>query len=415
MGKQKIIRMKIIVAFILLGYAGIVASQINVNNELKKDVTFLASDVLEGRNTGTKGELLAAGYIMGKFYELGLLPKGENGYLQEFSVKPKYSPHSRVKVDTTKAITGRNIIGYIDNNATKTIVIGAHYDHLGFGDEGSLYTGNDSIHNGADDNASGVASIIQLARILKEKNKGNNYLFIAFSGEEKGLWGSGWFVKHPTIELSTINYMINLDMVGRLAPDMKLLVYGTGTSPVWNEELDKNIAGKFHLIKKESGVGPSDHMSFYLQDIPVLHFFTGQHDDYHKPTDDADKVNVEGMASIINLIDVVISDLDGSDKLAFTKTKDEESEKAPKYSVTLGVIPDYMFEGEGMRIDGVKENQPAQLAGIQKGDVVTVMGDIPIKTMMDYVKSLSQFKKGDKTTVTILRNNKEKITVEVQF
>ncbi len=172
---------------------------------------------------------------------------------------------------------------------------------------------------------------------------------------------------------------------------------------------------KFHLIKKESGVGPSDHMSFYLQDIPVLHFFTGQHDDYHKPTDDADKVNVEGMASIINLIDVVISDLDGSDKLAFTKTKDEESEKAPKYSVTLGVIPDYMFEGEGMRIDGVKENQPAQLAGIQKGDVVTVMGDIPIKTMMDYVKSLSQFKKGDKTTVTILRNNKEKIEVKVQF
>jgi len=407
--------MKTLLALLIVGCTTVVFSQPNINNELKKDVSFLASDVLEERNTGTKGELLAAGYIMGKFYELGLIPKGENGYLQEFFVKPKNNPHSRLKADTSVAISGRNIIGFIDNKAAKTIVIGAHYDHLGFGDEGSLYSGNDSIHNGADDNASGVASIIQLARILKDKNKSNNYLFIAFSGEEKGLWGSGWFVKHPTIELSTINYMINLDMVGRLGADLKLLVYGTGTSPVWNAALDATASGKFHLIRKESGVGPSDHMSFYLQDIPVLHFFTGQHDDYHKPTDDAEKVNVDGMVAIIQLIDAIITNLDGSDKLAFTKTKDEESEKAPKYSVTLGVIPDYMFEGEGMRIDGVKENQPAQLAGILKGDVVITMGEIPIKTMMDYVKSLSQFKKGDRTIVTILRNNKEKMAVKVQF
>lgn len=405
---------KALLGILILGYSSVIFAQTIISEELKKDVTFLSSDALEGRSTGTKGELLAAGYIMGKFHELGLIPKGDNGYIQEFSVKPKYNPHAKVQVDTSKAIFGRNIIGFIDNGASKTVVIGAHYDHLGYGEEGSLYDGEPAIHNGADDNASGVASIIQLAKILKEKNKGSNYLFIAFSGEEKGLWGSNWFVKHSVLDIKSINYMINLDMVGRLGPDLKLMVYGTGTSPVWDSELDKLTKDKFHLIKKESGIGPSDHISFYLQDIPVLHFFTGQHDDYHRPSDDADKVNYDGMVSIIQLIDNLISDVDGLDKLTFTKTKDEESTKAPKYSVTLGVIPDYMFEGKGMRIDGVKDDRPAFKAGMVKGDIVIKMGKIEVVTMMDYMKGLSKFKKGDKTKVVILRDKKE-IKLDVQF
>ncbi len=389
-------------------------SQSANKQEIEKDVSFLANDMLEGRNTGTNGELLAAGFLMGKFYDIGLIPKGNRGYLQEFSVKPKYNPHARVKVDTSKSITGRNIIGFIDNQAPNTIVIGAHYDHLGYGDEGSLYTGEPAIHNGADDNASGVASIIQLAEMLKNTNTNNNYLIIAFSGEEKGLWGSNWFVKHPTVDIKTVNYMINLDMVGRLGTEKKLMIYGTGTSPIWNNELDKTTKGKFHLIKKESGIGPSDHTSFYLQDIPVLHFFTGQHEDYHKPTDDADKVNYDGITSIVNLIYNIISDLNSTKKLTFTKTKDEESHKAPKYSVTLGVIPDYMFEGKGMRIDGIKDNKTAFKAGIKKGDVVVKMGEITINTMMDYVKSLSKFKKGDKAIVTIIRGKKT-LNIKVLF
>jgi len=389
-------------------------SQSANKQEIEKDVSFLANDMLEGRNTGTNGELLAAGFLMGKFYDIGLIPKGNRGYLQEFSVKPKYNPHARVKVDTSKSITGRNIIGFIDNQAPNTIVIGAHYDHLGYGDEGSLYTGEPAIHNGADDNASGVASIIQLAEMLKNTNTNNNYLIIAFSGEEKGLWGSNWFVKHPTVDIKTVNYMINLDMVGRLGTEKKLMIYGTGTSPIWNNELDKTTKGKFHLIKKESGIGPSDHTSFYLQDIPVLHFFTGQHEDYHKPTDDADKVNYDGITSIVNLIYNIISDLNSTKKLTFTRTKDEESHKAPKYSVTLGVIPDYMFEGKGMRIDGIKDNKTAFKAGIKKGDVVVKMGEITINTMMDYVKSLSKFKKGDKAIVTIIRGKKT-LNIKVLF
>ena len=163
-------RIRITIGLLLLSFSLTFYSQ-NINKEeIIKDVTFLSSDALEGRNTGTNGELLAAGYIMGKFHEMGLIPKGGKGYIQEFTVKPKYNPHAKVKVDTSKAITGRNIIGFIDNKASKTIVIGAHYDHLGYGDEGSLSQGEPAIHNGADDNASGVASIIQLAKILKTKN-----------------------------------------------------------------------------------------------------------------------------------------------------------------------------------------------------------------------------------------------------
>jgi len=172
------------------------------------------------------------------------------------------------------------VLGYINNNANKTIVIGAHYDHLGHGSQGSLHRGEEKeIHNGADDNASGVAVMLNLASKLKETNKGNNYLFMAFSGEEMGLLGSNYFVKNATIHIDSINYMLNMDMVGRLKADSTLAVFGTGTSPIFKQTISANNS-KFKIIEKESGVGPSDHTSFYLNDIPVLHFFTGQHEDY---------------------------------------------------------------------------------------------------------------------------------------
>jgi C-terminal processing protease CtpA/Prc len=199
--------------------------------------------------------------------------------------------------------------------------------------------------------------------------------------------------------------MINMDMVGRLKKDSALAVYGTGTSPMFKQVLKAHNT-KFKLIENESGVGPSDHTSFYLADIPVLHFFTGQHEDYHKPGDDADKLNYQGMETISEYIFDIISDLDDNGKLAFRKTKNE-SESTPRFKGGLGVIPDYLFDGKGMRIDGVSEGRPAENGGLLKGDVVIQLGDSIVTDMMSYMRALSVFDKGDKTTVKVKRGNKE--------
>ncbi|WP_417238462.1 M28 family peptidase [Bizionia sp.] len=376
-------------------------------NKIKEDVTFLADDKLEGRETGTKGEQEAAAYIVKRFEDMGIPGKGTNNFYQTFTFKPKNDPHGEVSYTENSqdsTITGTNVLGYIDNQAENTIIIGAHYDHLGYGAQGSLHKGERAIHNGADDNASGVAVMLDLAGKLKGVNTANNYLFMAFSGEEMGLLGSNYFAKNPTIDSKAVSYMINMDMVGRLKPDSTLAVYGTGTSPIFKQVLSSHN-DKFKLIENESGVGPSDHTSFYLIDIPVLHFFTGQHEDYHKPGDDSEKLNYEGMETISNYIFDVITDLNDNGKLAFRKTKNE-SEETPRFKVGLGVVPDYLYDGEGMRIDGVSEDKPAQKAGLQKGDVVIKLGDSTVTNMMSYMRALSVFDSGDSTKVTVKRDGK---------
>ncbi|WP_339622554.1 M28 family peptidase [uncultured Winogradskyella sp.] len=389
-------------------------------NTIKEDVAFLADDKLEGRQTGTEGEKLASDFLVQRFKAIGLDPKGTDGFLQAFSFKPKTDPHKEVQFTTNvdSTITGRNVIGYINNNAKNTIVIGAHYDHLGFGGEGSLYReGDKAVHNGADDNASGVAVMMDVAsrlsidKVLKQ-NTNNNYLFMAFSGEEMGLLGSNYFSKNPTVEAASINYMINMDMVGRMKADSTLAVYGTGTSPMFKQTIKANN-DKFKIIENESGVGPSDHTSFYLIDIPVLHFFTGQHEDYHKPGDDAEKLNYEGMNLISNYIYTIISDLDDNGELAFRKTKNE-SEEAPRFKVGLGVVPDYLYDGKGMRIDGTREDTPAFNAGILKGDIVLKLGDSSVTNMMSYMRALSIFDNGDEADITIKRGD-EIIETKVKF
>ncbi len=381
------------------------ANQTTTKSNIYKDVTILSDDALEGRKTGTSGEKKAATYIANRFKEMGLLPKGTNGFYQDFSFKPTTEPHAEIQFTKNKkeTITGRNVIGFIDNHAKNTIVIGAHYDHLGYGGEGSLYRDSiKAVHNGADDNASGAAVMLDLAWKLRNTNTKSNYLFMAFSGEEMGLLGSNYFVKNPTIDTKAVSYMINMDMVGRLKQDNTLAVYGTGTSPVFKKVLN-TYNTKFKLIENESGVGPSDHTSFYLADIPVLHFFTGQHEDYHKPGDDAEKLNYIGMSLISEYIFSIISDLDNNGKIRFTKTKNE-SENTPRFKVGLGVIPDYLFDGKGMRIDGVSEGRAAQKGGILKGDIVVQLGDSLVVDMMSYMRALSIYEKGDQTTVIISRN-----------
>lgn len=372
---------------------------------MKVDVEYLASEELEGRETGTEGERIAAEYIAKRMQEIGLLAKGEEGFFQTFEFTPKANPHEEKEDTTAKTITVTNVIGWIDNGADKTVIIGAHYDHLGHGISGSLHAEKDSaIHNGADDNASGIALLLQLAENMKKKKapKKNNYLFMAFSGEEMGLLGSNYYCKHPTVDLASVNYMLNFDMVGRLDTSKGIAINGVGTYADWKGSLEAANLENLSMIYGESGVGPSDHTSFYLQDIPVLHFFTGQHEDYHKPSDDAQKINYLGIKSIRKLVSGLIQKLDTKGSLGFIKTKDD-TEDTPRFTVTLGVMPDYLFQGEGMRIDGVTEDRPAFVAGFQKGDIVVQIDTLVVDGMQAYMKGLSLFEKGDSALVKVKR------------
>jgi hypothetical protein len=319
-----------------------------------------------------------------------------------------------------KVRTGHNVVGYIDNGAATTVVLGAHYDHLGYGEDGnSRYEKKEpAIHNGADDNASGTSTMIELARKLKKtKNTANNYLFIAFSGEELGLYGSKHFTESPTIDLSKVSYMINMDMVGRLNDSTKTVtIGGFGTSPEWATIITPNQkgAGYFTTRIDSSGSGPSDHTSFYKKDIPVLFYFTGLHTDYHKPSDDADKINYEGMSYILKDIVRVINAMNGKGKLAFLKTRETQTTTSARFSVSLGVMPDYTYSGNGLRVDGVIDGRVAQKAGLKAGDIVLQIGDFKISSMDAYMQALSKFKKGDKTKV-VYQRGADSFTVDVQF
>lgn len=313
--------------------------------------------------------------------------------------------------------TGHNVVGLINNYAEKTIVIGAHYDHLGYGeDKNSLYVGKEKmIHNGADDNASGTAALLLLSKELNEKKYNRyNFLFVAFSGEELGLYGSKYFVDHPPIDLKNVRFMINMDMVGRLNDNTHgLTIGGFGTSPQWGELI--NLKDDYFKIKIDSaGSGPSDHTSFYRKDIPVLFFFTGTHSDYHKPSDDADKINYNGELKIIDLIVDIIAQSFEKKEIAFSKTREAAATGKSSFKVTMGIMPDYTFSGAGVLVEGVSDNRPAQKAGIKSGDVIQQLGRFVVEDVQSYMSALNKFNKGDEVEVKIKRD-KSDILVKVVF
>ena len=312
--------------------------------------------------------------------------------------------------------TARNVAAYIDNEAKSTVVIGAHYDHLGFGEEGgSRWMGHPEIHNGADDNASGTAALLEFGRYLKKgKYSNNNYLLVAFSGEELGLLGSKHLVNNIPEGIGQISYMLNMDMIGRLREDKSLGINGVGSSPSW-EEVIGSLKSSFEIKTTKSGIGSSDHTSFYLEDIPAIHFFTGTHEDYHKPSDDFEKINFIGEAEVIRYMISMIKALDKIGSLAFTKTDEGDGgRRSMNFSVTLGIMPAYFYEGSGLKIDGVREGKPAALAGLKKDDIILQMGEMKISDIRGYMSALSTFKKGDKVKVKVLRKD-QKIDLEVQF
>jgi Peptidase family M28/PDZ domain len=389
-----------------------VAQKIEEKN-IKKHIQYLADDKLQGRQTGSEGERLAMDYIIKEFKKMKLSPMGSDGSSFEQAFPFKGGTHG-----TGAEGIAHNVVAFLDNKADKTIIIGAHFDHLGLGENGSSLDANPQgkIHNGADDNASGVAGVLELARYFKNNNvkETSNFLFICFSGEELGLHGSKYFTEKPTLELSNVNYMINMDMIGRLNPTTKSLsVSGSGTSPVW-ETLFKNTTNSLAVKTDSAGVGPSDHTSFYLKNIPVLHFFTGSHSDYHKPSDDWDKINYAGEKEVLELVITVIEKLDDQPKLAFLPTKTKSMGSSRSFKVTMGVMPSYTSDAAGLLVDGVSEGKPAQKAGILTGDVITQIGDYPIKDMQSYMETLGKFEKGQQVPVKIIRNKEEKI-LQVTF
>jgi len=392
--------------------AAVASGQTFDPNKIKAHIKTLASDAYEGRGTGSAGEKKANDYIESEFKKLKLAPKGENGFDQSFPFKGGIH-------GSGPDGTATNIAGYIDNGAENTIIIGAHYDHLGLGNDGSSLdpNPNNKIHNGADDNASGTAGIIELARYFKNNGKKEhyNFLFLCFSGEELGLYGSKYYTEHPTIDLSKVNYYINLDMVGRLDPNTKALqVMGTGTSPVWEPLLKKMSNDQVKISTDSSGTGPSDHTSFYLKNIPVLHFFTGSHSDYHKPSDDWEKINFEGEVEVLKVIAKIIDELDASPKLAFLTTKSKSMSTRSAFKVTLGIMPSYSGDVEGLKIDGVSDGKPAQKAGLQAGDIITQMGDVVVKDIQNYMDALGKYEKGQTIPVKFKRKDAE-MTVNVTF
>ncbi len=303
---------------LLLCFPLILVAQEPSRQRIRKHVQFFASDAMKGRGTGSPENAKAAHYVEKRFRQYGLTPLGTNGYRQAFTAKVR-----RVVVPDSLR-PAENVIGFLDNGAPYTIVIGAHYDHLGMGRQGSSLDSlpHDKIHNGADDNASGVAGLLELARYYA-KNKVRepyNLLFMAFGAEELGLQGSRYFLNNPTLPLDKLNFMICMDMIGRYNPERGVGIGGYGTSATWPTVFD-GVTSPIKFFTDRAGNGGSDNAAFYAKQIPVLFFHTGGHPDYHKPGDDSEKIDVDAEKHILDLEITLLNRAMQHPKLTFTPVK----------------------------------------------------------------------------------------------
>jgi aminopeptidase YwaD len=316
--------------------------------------------------------------------------------------------------------TGYNVVGYLPGATDTVQIVGAHYDHIGWGGDASRYRGAEPrIHNGADDNGSGTAALLELARYFGSRRNElrNSLLFIAFSGEEVGTLGSGHYVRNWTVDQSKTRLMINMDMIGRLAQQEKgLAILGTGTCPEFKQYFDSTSLGDLKAVFNESGGGPSDHSAFYHDSIPCLFFFTGAHEDYHTPEDDIEKLDVPGIVSVADLVADILTHFDRRPgPLTFQRTKDEGPSAGPsRLSVTLGIMPDFVSQVQGLGVDGVSPDKPADRAGILKGDIIIQFDQRPVKDIYDYMNALQRYRKGDTCQVRLVRGT-DTLIVKVDF
>lgn len=307
-----------------------------------------------------------------------------------------------------------NVAGYLEGKdpelKNELIIIGAHFDHLGMGGEGSLYRGDEpQIHNGADDNASGTTGVLELAEKFasRKNNLKRSIVFITFSGEELGLLGSNYFVNNLPFPVEDAITMVNMDMIGRLK-DSSLIVYGTGTSSDWKDILNNNNKYGFKLTFNDEGFGPSDHSSFYGKKIPVLFFFTGTHEDYHKPSDDTEKINFTGEKDILNYVYDIVTAIDKNPiRPDYLLVEKKESGQMFARKVYVGTVPDFASNVDGYKISGVSEGSPAQLAGLQGGDIIISFGGKKISNIYDFTYALGDFVPGDEVDVIVKRGEDE--------
>jgi aminopeptidase YwaD len=360
------------------------------------------------------------------------------------------SPSAKLSLSTDlirREVPASNVVGILDGSdpvlKNEVIVVGAHYDHLGRGGEGSLAPKEGDIHHGADDNASGTAGLLELARIFSQQHPRprRTIVFIAFSGEEEGLLGSNYYVNHPIVPLANTVAMINMDMIGRMK-DNKLIVGGVGSAQGWRDLVARsNVEASFKptsesnppdtivhgngtpviaangeligsttprqafaLTLSEDGYGPSDHSSFYAKQIPVFFFWTGTHEDYHKPSDTADKINYEDESRILNLVSRVVLDIDSNDKRpVYAVAKSESTGRSTGFRVYLGTIPNYADSSDGLLLDGVREDSPAARAGIKAGDRIVKLAGRDVHNVYDYTYALGEMKAGQEYEVELLR------------
>lgn len=378
---------------------------------IRQDVEFLAADRLEGRGSGTPGNDSAAVFVAGRFRALGLDSLALGGYLQPFQVRAPRGADPHAPTGAPHAT--QNVVAFLQGSdpelRAEYVVIGAHFDHLGRSSEGALDPdAGGAVRNGADDNASGTAAVLELARLLRQQRPARSIVFALFSSEELGLLGSSHFVNTPILPLDRAVGMVNFDMVGRLR-EGKLIVYGVETADEMRAIVDgANAGGPLSIRGVGDGYGPSDHSSFYGKGIPVLHLFTDLHDDYHRASDDADKVNAAGVAQVVAYAERVIRDIASRPaRLTARRVAAPASRTGGSGTgVYLGTVPDMGSDVKGMRLTGVRAGSPADSAGIRAGDVIVKFGGRAVTDIYTYTDAMNAFEPGDTVEVELLREGR---------
>jgi len=372
------------------------------------DVRFLAENRQEGRGVGTAGLGRAGTYIRDRFARAGL-----QATFQDFTISPDAPAVLHTALGGTAT---RNVVAILPGRSPalrgEVVVIGAHYDHLGLGGFGAMdpdSTGR--VHNGADDNASGTAALLEIARLLAPRHPARTIVLVAFSGEELGTLGSSYFVQHPVPQpVDSIYAMLNLDMVGRLR-SARLLALGAATAKEFPALLDSlNTPPRFDLRASGDGWGPSDHAVFFAARRPVLHFFTDLHEDYHRSTDDWDKINASGLAQVAQFVaDLAWALANRPGPLTFVDAPRPQTSAGggAGYGAYLGTIPDMTGSPGGVRITGVRAGSPAAQAGLKAGDVITAIGATVVANLYDMTDALRSHQAGDTVVIVVQRDGTE--------
>ncbi|HUQ80357.1 MAG TPA: M28 family peptidase [Gemmatimonadaceae bacterium] len=401
-----------------------------------RDVRILASDALEGRGTGTPGNDSAAAYIARRFASVGAAPAFASSdsrlcppvststkaacdarFVQPFVARSVAAAHAGLPGELPTQNVAALVRGTDPALRDEYIVLGAHFDHLGRSAMGALDPdAANAIHNGADDNASGTAAVIELARLLRRNPAMRSVIFVAFSGEELGLLGSQYFVDHLPVPIEKVRAMLNFDMVGRLRDD-RMIVYGVETASELKDIVDRaNAPAPLQLTAVGDGFGASDHSSFYAKNLPVLHFFTNVHDDYHKASDDAEKINAGGIARVVAFAERITREIaDRPQPLTFVRAVAAAPTTSTRENTSayLGSIPDMgATDVVGVRLTGVRADSPADRAGLKPGDVIVEFGGKAVKDLYGYTDALYGQKPGDVVNVVVLRGA-QRMTVKV--